>query len=234
MGVGISDDPRPFHNFHPSRQTTLQRADSIFDCLLWDAHQDSHCRLPVTEATFKAKGRVKSHGLPFLLLFLSNGVFKLLSLAIIITCLRKIALVLFFVVAIGFHGLNVLRRRASCCHKHLAGEEFGEYHHTTLQVKGDSRATKRQKMKSCLLHNIIWGIFYVIILTNLVTAANSNLDSLNYTVTDFSNNDTEQYQSMSRVQSARISKRPGLIENLPLLNGLFIGILSSLATNAVL
>ena len=74
----------------------------------------------------------------------------------------------------------------------------------------------------------------MIILTNLVTAANSNLDSLNYTVTDFSNNDTEQYQSMSRVQSARISKRPGLIENLPLLNGLFIGILSSMATNAVL
>ena len=101
-------------------------------------------------------------------------------------------------------------------------------------MKGDSRATKRQKMKSCLFHNIIWGIFYVIILTNLVTAANSNLDSLNYTVTDFSNNDTEQYQSMSRVQSARISKRPGLIENLPLLNGLFIGILSSMATNAVL
>ena len=39
---------------------------------------------------------------------------------------------------------------------------------------------------------------------------------------------------MSRVQSVQISKRPGLVENLPLLNGLYVGILSAMATNAVL
>ena len=167
-------------------------------------------------------------------LFLSHGVAKLLSLAIIITCLRKIAMVPFFVVAIGY----VLRRKASCCAKRCkdpAGEEFCEYHYTTM--KGDCRATKRQKMESCLLNNIFWGIFHVIILTSLVTVANSNLDSFNYTVTDhldFSNNGTEQNQSMSRVQSVHISKRPGLVENLPLLNGLFVGILSAMATNALL
>ena len=77
-------------------------------------------------------------------------------------------------------------------------------------MKGDCRATKRQKTESCLLNNIFWGIFHVIILTSLVTVANSNLDSFNYTVTDhldFSNNGTEQNQSLSRVQSFHISKR---------------------------
>ena len=169
-------------------------------------------------------------------LFLSHGVAKLLSLAIIITCLRKIAMVPFFVVAIGY----VLRRKASCCAKRCkdpAGEHFCEYHYTTLQVKGDCRVTKRRKMESCLLNNIFWGIFHVIILTSLVTVANSNLDSFNYTVTDyldFSNNATEQNQSMYRVQSDQISMRPGLVENLPLLNGLFVGILNAMATNALL
>ena len=80
----------------------------------------------------------------------------------------------------------------------------------------------------------MWGIFHVIILTSLVAAANSDL---NYTVTDdldLSKKLTEQNQSMSRVQSGHISKRPGLVENLPLLNGLYVGILSAMATNAVL
>ena len=175
------------------------------------------------------------------LLFLSNGVFKLLSLAIIITCLRMIALVTLFAVFIGF---TVLQRRAGCYPKRFkdlagvsGGGELGD-HHTTLQVKGDSRATKRQKMESCLFYNIILGICHVIILTSVVTVANSDLDSFNFTVTgldlDFSNNATEQAQTMSRVQSFHISKRPGLVENLPLLNGLFVGFLSAMATNAIL
>ena len=133
------------------------------------------------------------------LLFLSNGAFKLLSLAIMFTCLRKIAMFPSFVIPIGF---LVLRRRAGCFpkrFKHLAGEEFGEYHLTTLQVKGDSRATKRQKMERCLFYNIIFGTCHVIILTSLVTVANSDLDSFNFTVTgldlDFSNNATEQAQT---------------------------------------
>ena len=92
-------------------------------------------------------------------------------------------------------------------------------------------------METCLLHNIIWAIFHVAILTSLVTAANSDLDSLNYIDNlDSSNNQTITWknQSLSRVQSIQISKRPGLVENLPLLNGLFVGILCALATYAVL
>ena len=192
------------------------------------------------EQPLKLKDELKSTA-TLLPLFFTNAVFKLLSLAITVTCLRKIALVPFFVVAVGFNALNILRRRASCCPerlKNLAGEELGEYHYTTLQLKGDSRATKRQKIESCLLHNIMWGIFHVIILTSLVAAANSDLNSLNYTVTDdldLSKKLTEQNQSMSRVQSGHISKRlQGLVENLPLLNGLYVGILSAMATNAVL
>ena len=135
------------------------------------------------EQPLKLKDELKSTA-TLLPLFFTNAVFKLLSLAITVTCLRKIALVPFFVVAVGFNALNILRRRASCCPErleNLAGEELGEYRYTTLQLKGDSRATKRQKIESCLLHNII---FHVIILTSLVAAANRDLNSLNYTVTD--------------------------------------------------
>ena len=63
------------------------------------------------------------------------------------------------------------------------------------------------------------------------------LNSLNYTVTDyldFSSNHTKQNQSISRLQSVQISKRPGLVENLPLLNSLFVGILCAMATNSIL
>ena len=87
-----------------------------------------------------------------LVLFLSNGAFKLLSLAIIIPCSRWNAVFVLLIVPAGFHiGQELYPKRF----RDFGGEKFGEYHHTGLQLKGSSTATKRQKMESCLLHNLI-------------------------------------------------------------------------------
>ena len=173
-------------------------------------------------------------------LFLSNGVFKVLSVAITLTCLRYIgiAVVLCQLAIFGFSGFDVLRRKARCCPKRFAFLGDSDLDLTSL------RLTKRQKLESCAHTNLTWAIFHSVVLTCIVSAANSNPDSLNYTITEFkffsnttadnldiSNNNNS---SLSRVQSVQFLRRPGLVENLPLLNGLYIGILIGMAINAVL
>ena len=183
-------------------------------------------------------------------LFLSNGVFKVLSVAITITCLRYIGIAVFLgqMVIFSFSGFNFLRHKASCCPKRLTVLDGGDPDMTSLRLKEDGRATKRQNLESCVFTNLTWGIFHLVVLTSIVSAANSNPDSLNYAVTEldfsnttgnleFSTNSSMQNQSEispSRVQSVHFSRRPGLVENLPLLNGLYVGIVSAMAINAFL
>ena len=175
----------------------------------------------------KLKDELKATAI-LLPLFLSNAVFKVLSVAITFTCLRYIA---FAVVGLVFFGdlvLMTLQKKASCCSERFT--LLDEDHRIApLHVRND----------------IIWGFSNLIVLTSSVIAANINPDSLNYTVTDlgflnyleFSNNSTMQNESdinISRIQSSQISKRPGLVDNLPLLNGLYVGILAAMAINATL
>ena len=84
--------------------------------------------------------------------FLSKGAFKLLSLAIIITCLRWVAVFVLLIVPTGFHIENIAQELYLKRFRDFSGEKFGEYHHTSLQLQGSSAATKRRKMESCLLH----------------------------------------------------------------------------------
>ena len=95
---------------------------------------------------------------------------------------------------------------------------------TSLRLEADRTATKRQNMEICVRNDSIGGIFHLIVC--LVGVANVNSDSLNYTVTNFN--------TIVSVQSNHISKRPGLVDNLPLFNGLYVGILAAMAINAVL
>ena len=118
---------------------------------------------------------------------------------------------------------------------------------TSLQLKeyGDKK-TRREKMENCVNTNFHWAISHFIVLTCLVSAANINPDSLNYTITELKSSDTTDFSSnsssmrnqsevnISYVQSVRFSKRPGLVENLPLLNGLYVGIIGAIAINAIL
>ena len=177
-------------------------------------------------------------------LFLSNGVFKVLSLAIMTACLRYIgiAVVLFNVILFGFPLLNIPQKKGTCCPKRLRLQD-GDIDLTSLQLKEDGDAkTRREKMENCVNTNFHWAISHFIVLTCLVSAANTDQDSLNYTITElkssditnFSSNSSQSEVNMSYVQSVRFSKRPGLVENLPLLNGLYVGIVSAIAINAIL
>ena len=94
------------------------------------------------------------------------------------------------------------------------------------------------------------GIFHLIIMTSLVIAANVDQDCLNYNSWDFSGsnettvsqvntflhgNSTTGNQTVTLSELLGIgSQRSGLVDNLPLLNGLYIGILAAMAVNAVL
>ena len=129
-------------------------------------------------------------------LFLSSATFKLLSFAIIFTCLRDCWIL----------------------------EVLGPW---TLFAAGSTlrlEATKRENMESCVFIEIIMEISHLIVLTSLVGAANINSDSLNYTARNIVYNGP----------SSDISKRPSLVDNLPLLNGLYVGILAAMAINTVL
>ena len=86
-------------------------------------------------------------------------------------------------------------------------------------------------MTTCVYQNLTWGVCHLVVLTCIVGAANSNPDSLNYTITD--NLDLFENIRM-HFSSDHFSRRPGLVENLPLLNGLYVGILSAMAINGVL
>ena len=166
-------------------------------------------------------------------LFLSNAMFKVLSLAITFTCLRYIAFAVVSLVVFGALWLHAVQKKASCCPKRFILLIHGDHRITSLRLEADRKATNRQNTESCVCHDIIWGISYLIVLTSLVGAANIHPDSLNYTVTDLGFLNYLDI-NISSVQSSHISKRPGLVDNLPLLNASFGGILLTMALNASL
>ena len=132
----------------------------------------------------------------------------------------------------------------------------GDLDLTSLQLKEDGKGiTQREKLENCVNTNFLWAISHFIVLTCIVSAANSNPDSLNYTITqlNFISTTTDNFAkflglsenrkmrnqsdiNLSRVQSDLFSRRPGLVENenLPLLNGLYVGIFSAMAINGIL
>ena len=164
-------------------------------------------------------------------LFLSNGVFKVLSLAITVTCLRSISFAVLLcqsvILAIGSASCNVLQQKTPCWRRFLDGVWDYDFQLTSLQLKKDGRATKRQNLTTCVYQNLTWGVCHLVVLTCIVGAANSNPDSLNYTITD-------NLDLFENISSDHFSRRPGLVDNLPLLNGLYVGILSAMAINGVL
>ena len=183
-------------------------------------------------------------------LFLSNIVFKLLSLAVTITCLRGWSIPLCASVLSVHTIIRPLQGRRKCYGLKPVVEDEPLLHVTTLQLKGVSTATKKEKVESCLRFNIFWGVCHFIVLTSLVVALNVDQDCLNYNPWDFSGSnettvsqvDTSPLSNSTTGNQTDIlsellgigSQRSGLVDNLPLLNGLYIGILASMALNAVL
>ena len=118
----------------------------------------------------------------------------------------------------------------------------------TLHLNLDNSASKSQNMKTAVYTNATVGICLLVVLTSLVGISNNNPDSLNYAITEFkflnsidscdvANSGLTQKQSnvnMSRTGPSHISKRPGLGENLPLLNGLYTVVVATMVINAVL
>ena len=103
-------------------------------------------------------------------------------------------------------------------------------------------------MKTAVYTNATVGICLLVVLTSLVGISNTNPDSLNYAITEFkflnsidssdvATSGPTQNQSnvnMSRTEPSHKSKRPGLVENLPLLNGLYSVVVATMVINAVL
>ena len=122
---------------------------------------------------------------------------------------------------------------------------------TSLQLKEDG--TEREKLENCVNTNFHWAISHLIVLTSIVAAANVSLDSFTYEKNNFNlpnatgnhlllkdnnNNNTMINQSdidvLHSTPAVQIRARPSLVENLPLLNGLYIVILAAMVINAVL
>ena len=162
-------------------------------------------------------------------LFFFNVVFKLLSFAITATCLRYRALEVGSLISFGVLGLEALQRKTSCCSKGFKLLPFGNYTLASLRPEADKKATKRQNTESCVCWEIVWGISYLIVLTSLVAVANINSESLNFTITD---NFLNIHTILRFLNIHNNFKRPGLVDNLPLLNGLYAGILAAVALNA--
>ena len=164
-------------------------------------------------------------------LFLSNAVFKLLSLAVTITCLRGWWFPIFFIVLPIFDVFGLFLKQLHCYKLRRArGDPSALCHLTTLHLRGASTATIKQKIESCLHNNLIVGIFHLLVVTGVVIAANVDQDCLNYNPWDFSGPGSKSTTTVTSTGS----QRSGLVDNLPLLNGLYIGILASMALNAVL
>ena len=121
---------------------------------------------------------------------------------------------------------------------------------TTLHLNLDNSATKSQNLKTAVYTNATVGIclLVLVVLTSLVGIFNTNPDRLNCAITEFkflnsidscdlANSGLTQNQSnvnMSRSGPSHISKRPGIMENLPLLNGLYTVVVATMVINAVL
>ena len=185
-------------------------------------------------------------------LFFTNGLFKVLSQAVIIACLRYISIpvILFNAFTFGFPLVNIPQRKVTCCPKRFRWQD-GDIDCTSLQLKEDG--TEREKLENCVNTNFHWAISHLIVLTSIVAAANVSLDSFTYEKNNFNlpnatgdhlllkdnnNNNTMINQSdidvLHSTPAVQIRARPSLVENLPLLNGLYIVILAAMVINAVL
>ena len=139
-------------------------------------------------------------------LFFSNAVFKVLSAAIILTCLKVLAFFVIVVFVLVPPGLRALKKKTGCCPKRFVVGR-GVNRMTSLWLEEDSKATKRQNTESCVAYEVIYGILLLTFLPSLVAAANTRPDLFMFI---------------------------GIVDNLRLLNGLFLGILAAMALNAVL
>ena len=182
-------------------------------------------------------------------LFFTNGLFKVLSQAVIIACLRYISIpvILFNAFTFGFPLVNIPQRKVTCCPKRFRWQD-GDIDCTSLQFKEDG--TEREKLENCVNTNFHWAISHLIVLTSIVAAANVSLDSFTHDSNNFNlpnatgdhlllkDNNTMVNQSdidvLHSTPAVQIRARPSLVENLPLLNGLYIVTLAAIVINAVL
>ena len=202
-----------------------------------------------------------------LLLFLSNGEFKVLSLAIRLALLRHWGFLVSFVFPmVALHCLSCTtnwNHFAVSCWNHL----------TRLSI---ARFTgEKQRMENCVFNNVLWIFVHTLVLTGLVVAANwfpdtyvynwydlfsqkeENEGNINYRTTslfstttapfngitfhttDNFNTTTDNSESLGKTilhsffDGYKLSSR-ALVQNLPLLNGLYVVILCTMLLHVVL
>ena len=93
-------------------------------------------------------------------------------------------------------------------------------------------------MENCVFNNIIWICMHTLVLTGLVIFANWFQDTYIYNVSDIYNFSdlfwpNKENSASSFFDGYKLSSR-ALAQNLPLLNGLYVGILCTMALHVVL
>ena len=189
-----------------------------------------------------------------LLVFLSNGAFKILSLAIIIALLKYWGLTLILVFSVAVQRCVFCRTEW----KHLRG---AENHLTRLVMVYDEDLLKTDKhrMANCVFNNIFWICVHTLVLTGLIITANCYPEAYVYNLNDLisyisnstapsnvsavaplSNNaDHESFSESvfntlhSLDDGYKLNSR-ALAQNLPLLNWLYVGILCTMVLHCVL
>ena len=192
-----------------------------------------------------------------LLLFLSNGVFKIFSLAISLALLRHWGFLVSFGFPVAFLGCIGCSKW-----RHLRAGCFG--HLTQLHFQIGFIKTDKQRLENCVFNNIVWISVHTLVLTGMVIFANWFPDTYVYNWDDLfgqseDNSDTTTKTTLSLINSTvdpskatffttitedseslgetvlhsffagyKLSSR-ALVQNLQLLNGLFAGILCTMA-----
>ena len=167
-------------------------------------------------------------------LFLSNTTFKILSLAISLALLRQWAFFVSFLLPMILSGCD--------CVEKWYYLRAGRPNHITkvVMIHHHSIKTKKQRMTNCIFNNLVWICVHTSVLTGLVVAANCYPDTYIYNWGDLLFNGAMDEQPNignqvlhSLFDGYRLSST-ALVQNLPLLNGLYVGILVTMALHASL
>ena len=168
--------------------------------------------------------------------FLSNTTFKILSVAISFALLRlwgvlvSFLLPLFFILCVA----SKWRYLAAGAPNHTS--RLGMFNHPWIN-------TEKQRMTNCAFNNLVLMCTHTIVLTGLVVSANCCPDTYVYNLGDlphFSPNSQASINDNATIgehvlhsffDGYQLSSR-ALVQNLPLLNGLYVGILSTIVLHA--
>ena len=139
-------------------------------------------------------------------LFLSNGVFKIYSLAISLALLRHWALISF---VLSFVVWGCIQCRSEW--RHLAGDAGALNHFSRLEmVYHIDVKTDKQRMENCAFNNIFWIFVHTLVLTGLVILANCFPDTYVYNLSDLlgQNEETDDGSNNSTVSLINSTMAP--------------------------